>query len=128
MQKQLDPQAWLKESHSHGVNLALKELMYYKAKAQLLELAPKVKIKNSLSNINEGASLILQSNSDIEKTIVDLNSQIKLVEYVIDYVIECFYKNVLNFYISDFFIVFACIYIIIFGKSLEIFYCCRVSF
>ena len=46
MQKQLETQAWLKQSHSHGVNLALKELMYYKAKAQLLELAPKVKIKN----------------------------------------------------------------------------------
>lgn len=49
MHKQLDPQAWLKQSHSHGVNLALKELMYYKAKAQLLELAPKVKIKNTLA-------------------------------------------------------------------------------
>ena len=49
MHKQLDPQVWLKQSHSHGVNLALKELMYYKAKAQLLELAPKVKIKNTLA-------------------------------------------------------------------------------
>ena len=49
MQTQLDSKAWLKESHSHGVNLALKELLYYKAKAQLLELAPKVKIKNSLT-------------------------------------------------------------------------------
>ena len=49
MQTPLDPQAWLAQSHSHGVNLALKELMYYKAKAQLLELAPKVKIKNTLT-------------------------------------------------------------------------------
>jgi hypothetical protein len=49
MQSELDSQSWLKTSHSHGVNLALKELMYYKAKAQLLELAPKVKIKNRLT-------------------------------------------------------------------------------
>ena len=49
MQTQLESQAWLNQSHSHGVNLALKELMYYKAKAQLLELAPKVKIKNYLN-------------------------------------------------------------------------------
>lgn len=49
MQTQFDSQAWLKQSHSHGVNLALKELMYYKAKAQLLELTPKVKIKNILT-------------------------------------------------------------------------------
>ena len=48
MHKQLDPQAWLKQSHSHGVNLALKELMYYKAKAQLLELAPKYTPKLSI--------------------------------------------------------------------------------
>ncbi|OUS73265.1 DUF58 domain-containing protein [Pseudoalteromonas sp. A601] len=49
MQSELDNQSWLKTSHSHGVNLALKELMYYKAKARLLELAPKAKIKNSLT-------------------------------------------------------------------------------
>ncbi|MDP2633935.1 MULTISPECIES: DUF58 domain-containing protein [unclassified Pseudoalteromonas] len=49
MQSELDNQSWLKTSHSHGVNLALKELMYYKAKARLLELTPKVKIKNSLA-------------------------------------------------------------------------------
>jgi len=49
MQSELDNQNWLKTSHSHGVNLALKELKYYKAKARLLELAPKVKIKNSLA-------------------------------------------------------------------------------
>ena len=49
MQSELDNQNWLKTSHSHGVNLALKELMYYKAKARLLELAPKVKINNSLA-------------------------------------------------------------------------------
>ena len=49
MQTHFDSQAWLKLSHSHGVNLSLKELMYYKAKAQLLELAPKVRIKNTLA-------------------------------------------------------------------------------
>ncbi|BDF94903.1 MULTISPECIES: DUF58 domain-containing protein [Pseudoalteromonas] len=49
MQKQLDNQQWLRLSHSHGVDLGLKELMYYKAKARLLELAPKVKIRNSLT-------------------------------------------------------------------------------
>jgi len=45
----MSDQDWLEISHSHGVNLALKELLYYKAKARLLELAPKVKIKNSLT-------------------------------------------------------------------------------
>ncbi|WP_404339038.1 DUF58 domain-containing protein [Pseudoalteromonas mariniglutinosa] len=49
MSIQSDNQAWLQASHSHGVNLSLKELMYYKAKARLLELAPRVKIKNSLA-------------------------------------------------------------------------------
>lgn len=49
MSSQFDPAAWLAASHSQGVNLSLKELMYYKAKARLLELAPKVKIKNSLA-------------------------------------------------------------------------------
>ena len=49
MQTHFDSQAWLKLSHSHGVNLSLKELMYYKAKAQLLELAPNVRIKNTLA-------------------------------------------------------------------------------
>lgn len=49
MQSQLDNQQWLNLSHSHGVELGLKELMYYKAKARLLELAPKVKIRNSLT-------------------------------------------------------------------------------
>jgi uncharacterized protein (DUF58 family) len=49
MQTPLDTQAWLAQSHSNGVSLALKELMYYKTKAQLLELAPKAKIKNSLT-------------------------------------------------------------------------------
>lgn len=49
MRTQLDLKTWLKQSHSHGVNLDLKELMYYKAKAKLLELAPKVKIKNTLT-------------------------------------------------------------------------------
>lgn len=49
MQSQLDNQEWLSLSHSHGVDLGLKELMYYKAKARLLELAPKVKIRNSLT-------------------------------------------------------------------------------
>lgn len=43
------------------------------------------KIKNSLSNINEGASLVLKSSSDLEKKINDLNSQIKLIDYVIEY-------------------------------------------
>ncbi|MBQ4831841.1 DUF58 domain-containing protein [Pseudoalteromonas sp. MMG010] len=49
MQTQFDQQQWFAQSHSDGVNLSLKELMYYKVKAQLLELAPKAKIKNSLT-------------------------------------------------------------------------------
>ena len=47
MSSQFDTAAWLAASHSQGVNLSLKELMYYKAKARLLELAPKVKSKTA---------------------------------------------------------------------------------
>jgi len=44
------------------------------------------KVKNRLTDIEVEASLILTSNSELEKQIVDLRSQIKLVDYVSDYV------------------------------------------
>jgi len=44
------------------------------------------KIKNRLTDIEFEASLVLSSNSELGKQIVDLKSQIKLVDYVSDYV------------------------------------------
>jgi len=44
------------------------------------------KQRNRLIDPSEGASLILQNNSDIEKRIIDLNSQIKLIDYVVEYI------------------------------------------
>lgn len=44
------------------------------------------KTKNQLSNIGAQASIILESNSQIEERIIDLNSQVKLIDYVIDYI------------------------------------------
>ena len=40
---------WLQTCHSNGVNLSLKELMYYRAKAALLNLQPKAHIKHKLA-------------------------------------------------------------------------------
>jgi tyrosine-protein kinase Etk/Wzc len=44
------------------------------------------KIKNRLTDIEFEANLVLSSNSELGKQIVDLKSQIKLVDYVSDYV------------------------------------------
>lgn len=44
------------------------------------------KVKNRLTDIEVEAGLILSSNSELEKQIVNLRSQIKLVDYVSDYV------------------------------------------
>lgn len=43
------------------------------------------KTKNKLVNLNSGVDLIMQSNSEFEKTIVELNSEIKLIDYLINY-------------------------------------------
>ncbi|ATC95463.1 DUF58 domain-containing protein [Pseudoalteromonas tunicata] len=40
---------WLESCHSNGVQLNLKELMYYRAKAKLLDLKPKAHIKHKLA-------------------------------------------------------------------------------
>jgi len=44
------------------------------------------KTKNRLTDMAFESSLILSSNSELEKRIVDLNSQMKLIEYVMDYI------------------------------------------
>ncbi|SFD52587.1 DUF58 domain-containing protein [Pseudoalteromonas denitrificans] len=40
---------WLKSCHANGVSLDLKELIYYRAKARLLDLTPKNKIKHKMA-------------------------------------------------------------------------------
>ncbi len=44
-----DSNPWLAQSHSNGVELGLKELMYYKAKAPLLDLTPRSKVRHRLA-------------------------------------------------------------------------------
>jgi tyrosine-protein kinase Etk/Wzc len=44
------------------------------------------KTSNKLTDITSEASLALKTNSELEKVILDLNTQIKLANYVIDYV------------------------------------------
>lgn len=44
------------------------------------------KVKNRLTDIEFESSLILSTNSELNKQIVDLTSQIKLVDYVSDYI------------------------------------------
>lgn len=46
------------------------------------------KTKNKLTDIPSEASLILDSSSDIEKKIVELNTQLRLVDYVSNYMVE----------------------------------------
>ncbi|WP_152087569.1 DUF58 domain-containing protein [Pseudoalteromonas sp. A25] len=46
-QTQLSSQAWLEQCHSNGAQLGLKELLYYKPKANLLSLKPKARIKSA---------------------------------------------------------------------------------
>ncbi|MDV7187780.1 polysaccharide biosynthesis tyrosine autokinase [Lutibacter sp. TH_r2] len=43
------------------------------------------KTTNNITNINSEASLVLDANAEIEKRIVDLNTQLKLANYVDDY-------------------------------------------
>lgn len=40
---------WLKSCHANGVSLDLKELIYYRAKARLLDLTPKNQIKHKMA-------------------------------------------------------------------------------
>lgn len=47
--------------------------------------AEKFKTENSLTNIDSEANLILESKSDLKKSYVDLTTQLKLVEYISDY-------------------------------------------
>ncbi len=42
----VDHTSWLTQSHSNGVELTLKELLYYKSKARLLDLKPKRAIRS----------------------------------------------------------------------------------
>ncbi|MBC7557561.1 MAG: polysaccharide biosynthesis tyrosine autokinase [Chryseobacterium sp.] len=44
------------------------------------------KKNNQLTDIDSGSSLILQNNAELEKKIVDLNTQVRVAEYVTDYV------------------------------------------
>lgn len=44
--QQADHTGWLAQSHSNGVELTLKELLYYKSKARLLDLKPKRAIRS----------------------------------------------------------------------------------
>lgn len=44
------------------------------------------KVKNKLTNIEAESNLILETNSELEKKIVDLNSQIQLINFVIEYI------------------------------------------
>ncbi|MCF6434775.1 DUF58 domain-containing protein [Pseudoalteromonas sp. MMG022] len=44
---QLSTQAWLEQCHSNGAQLGLKELLYYKPKANLLSLKPSARIKSA---------------------------------------------------------------------------------
>jgi tyrosine-protein kinase Etk/Wzc len=44
------------------------------------------KTSNNLTDISSEATLVLQSNAQLEKKIVDLNTQLKLAAYVSDYV------------------------------------------
>ncbi|NOR28456.1 MAG: polysaccharide biosynthesis tyrosine autokinase [Lutibacter sp.] len=46
------------------------------------------KITNKLTNIASEATLVLQTNSEIEKKIIELNTQLKLANYVTDYMAE----------------------------------------
>ncbi|MBQ4862558.1 DUF58 domain-containing protein [Pseudoalteromonas sp. MMG013] len=46
-QSQLSPQAFLNQCHSNGAELGLKELLYYKPKANLLSLRPKSRVKSA---------------------------------------------------------------------------------
>ncbi|WP_372745415.1 GumC family protein [Lutibacter sp.] len=48
----------------------------------------KFKTSNNLTDITSEATLILGTNADIEKKIVDLNTQIRLVDYVNEYVTQ----------------------------------------
>lgn len=48
----------------------------------------KFKTSNNLTDIASEATLILGTNADIEKKIVDLNTQIRLVDYVNEYVTQ----------------------------------------
>tara|TARA_R110002096_G_scaffold279112_1_gene473298 strand:+ start:3240 stop:5594 length:2355 start_codon:yes stop_codon:yes gene_type:complete len=43
------------------------------------------KTDNKLSNLGSEANIVLESNASLNKQIVELNSQIKLIDYVIDY-------------------------------------------
>lgn len=43
------------------------------------------KIDNKLSDITSEAALVLESKSELEKSIIDLSTQLKLVEYVSDF-------------------------------------------
>lgn len=43
------------------------------------------KTKNKLTNLEYEAGLVLDSNTEVQKTIIDLTSQLKLVDFVIDY-------------------------------------------
>ncbi|WP_440056741.1 DUF58 domain-containing protein (plasmid) [Pseudoalteromonas sp. T1lg65] len=42
-----DSATWFQDSHSNGVDLSLKELLFYKSKAHLLSLKPKGKVKSA---------------------------------------------------------------------------------
>ena len=44
------------------------------------------KKNNQLTDIDDESSLILQNNAELEKKIVDLNTQVRVAEYVTDYV------------------------------------------
>lgn len=44
------------------------------------------KKNNQLTDIDSGSSLILQNNAELEKKIVDLNTQVRVAEYVTEYV------------------------------------------
>ena len=43
------------------------------------------KVENRLSDMASEAGIVLQSNAELSNQIVDLTSQIKLIDYVIDY-------------------------------------------
>ena len=45
------------------------------------------KTKNRLTDISTEANLVIQSNAELENKIIDLNTQIKLVDYVNDYIL-----------------------------------------
>ncbi|KJY89608.1 DUF58 domain-containing protein [Pseudoalteromonas piscicida] len=47
--KQFNSASWFNESHSNGVELGLKELLFYKSKAHLLSLKPRGKVKSAQS-------------------------------------------------------------------------------